>query len=206
MKARDSYGLVFDDVKKMQAMKHLQSVEAGPNPPPPGTAEGVPNANNDSAVVPYTDTSLVQRQPTNAPNQIANVVRKAPTMPKPKWHAPWKLYRVIAGHLGWVRCVTVEPGNEWFATGAADRIIKIWDLATGQLKVSLTGHVSTVRGLAVSSRHPYLFSCGEDRQVKCWDLEYNKVSSSSCSFFLTEYKLYKYYDLFHNLFNLFHSN
>lgn len=163
----------------MQAMKHLQGIEAGPNPPPPGTAEAVPNANNDSAVVPYTDTSLVQRQPTNTQNQIANIVRKAPTMPKPKWHAPWKLYRVIAGHLGWVRCVTVEPGNEWFATGAADRIIKIWDLATGQLKVSLTGHVSTVRGLAVSSRHPYLFSCGEDRQVKCWDLEYNKVSSSS---------------------------
>lgn len=65
---------------------------------------------------------------------------------------------------------------QWFATGAADRIIKIWDLASGQLKVSLTGHVSTVRGLAVSGRHPYLFSCGEDRQVKCWDLEYNKVS------------------------------
>jgi len=23
------------------------------------------------------------------------VPRKAPTMPKPQWHAPWKLYRVI---------------------------------------------------------------------------------------------------------------
>lgn len=47
-------------------------------------------------------------------------------MPKPKWHPPWKLYRVISGHLGWVRCVTVEPGNEWFATGAADRVIKVF--------------------------------------------------------------------------------
>ena len=102
-------------------------------------------------------------------------IRKAPTMPKPVWHAPWKLYRVISGHMGWVRCVTVEPGNEWFATGAADRVIKIWDLASGKLKLSLTGHVSVVRGLAVSNRQPYLFSCGEDRQVKCWDLEYNKV-------------------------------
>lgn len=62
-----------------------------------------------------------------------------------------------------------------FATGAADRVIKIWDLASGKLKLSLTGHVSTVRGLAISPRHPYLFSCGEDRQVKCWDLETNKV-------------------------------
>ena len=82
---------------------------------------------------------------------------------KPTYHPPWKLVRVISGHLGWVRSVAVEPGNKWFATGAGDRVIKIWDLASGELKLSLTGHISTVRGLAVSSRHPYLFSCGEDK-------------------------------------------
>ncbi|KAE8630116.1 hypothetical protein XENTR_v10000700 [Xenopus tropicalis] len=74
----------------------------------------------------------------------ALVAKKAPTMPKPQWHPPWKLYR-------------------------------IWDLASGKLKLSLTGHISTVRGVIVSGRSPYLFSCGEDKQVKCWDLEYNKV-------------------------------
>ncbi|KAI4901850.1 hypothetical protein NFI96_034597 [Prochilodus magdalenae] len=103
------------------------------------------------------------------------IPRKAPTMPKPQWHPPWKLYRVISGHLGWVRSIAVEPGNQWFVTGSADRTIKIWDLASGKLKLSLTGHISTVRGVAVSTRSPYLFSCGEDKQVKCWDLEYNKV-------------------------------
>ncbi|XP_033826300.1 pleiotropic regulator 1 [Periophthalmus magnuspinnatus] len=103
------------------------------------------------------------------------LVRRAPTMPKPQWHPPWKLFRVISGHLGWVRCLAVEPGNQWFVTGSADRTIKIWDLASGKLKLSLTGHISTVRGVAVSTRSPYLFSCGEDKQVKCWDLEYNKV-------------------------------
>ncbi|KAK3597718.1 hypothetical protein CHS0354_040094 [Potamilus streckersoni] len=107
--------------------------------------------------------------------QQALVPKKAPTMPKPTWHPPWKLFRVISGHQGWVRCIAVEPGNEWFATGAADRIIKIWDLASGTLKLSLTGHISAVRGLAVSPRQPYLFSCGEDKQVRCWDLEYNKA-------------------------------
>ncbi|KDQ12605.1 hypothetical protein BOTBODRAFT_161490 [Botryobasidium botryosum FD-172 SS1] len=94
---------------------------------------------------------------------------------KPDYHPPWKLMRVISGHLGWVRSVAVEPGNKWFATGAGDRVVKIWDLASGELKLSLTGHISTVRGLAVSPRHPYLFSCGEDKMVKCWDLESNKV-------------------------------
>ncbi|CAH1777862.1 unnamed protein product [Owenia fusiformis] len=111
----------------------------------------------------------------NPGKDMSLVPKKAPTMPKPTWHAPWKLYRVLSGHLGWVRCIAVEPGNEWFATGSGDRVIKIWDLATGTLKLSLTGHISAVRGLAVSARQPYLFSCGEDKQVKCWDLEYNKV-------------------------------
>ncbi|KAF8542121.1 WD40-repeat-containing domain protein [Trichophaea hybrida] len=103
------------------------------------------------------------------------VRKEAPQQIKPVWHAPWKLMRVISGHLGWVRALTVEPGNRWFATGAGDRTIKIWDLAAGTLRLTLTGHISTVRGLAVSSRHPYMFSCGEDKMVKCWDLESNRV-------------------------------
>lgn len=105
-----------------------------------------------------------------------SLVRKQTAQqPKPEWHAPWKLMRVISGHLGWVRSLAVEPGNQWFASGAGDRTIKIWDLASGSLRLTLTGHISTVRGLAVSPRHPYLFSCGEDKMVKCWDLETNKV-------------------------------
>eukprot|EP00158_Paraphelidium_tribonemae_P008878 Partr_v1_DN28714_c0_g1_i2_m63106 putative Pleiotropic regulator 1 len=95
--------------------------------------------------------------------------------PPPEWHAPWKLMRVISGHQGWVRAVAVDVGNEWFATGGADRLIKIWDLASGTLKLSLTGHISVIRGLAISARHPYLFSASEDKQIKCWDLEVNKV-------------------------------
>ena len=66
---------------------------------------------------------------------------------QPKWHAPWKLYRVIAGHTGWVKCAAIEPNNEWFATGSNDRTIKIWDLATGTIKLTYTGHVAAVKDL-----------------------------------------------------------
>lgn len=62
---------------------------------------------------------------SGGPGSQALAPRRAPAMPKPKWHPPWKLMRVIAGHQGWVRCVAVEPGNEWFATGSNDRIIKV---------------------------------------------------------------------------------
>ena len=53
------------------------------------------------------------------------VLRKAMQTTRPEWHPPWKLMRVISGHLGWVRCIAVEPGNEWFATGSSDRTIKV---------------------------------------------------------------------------------
>jgi pleiotropic regulator 1 len=110
-----------------------------------------------------------------APFSASVIKRMAAHWPRPDWHAPWKLYRVISGHLGWVRSIAVDPGNAWFATGSGDRTIKIWDLASGQLKLTLTGHIEQVTGVAVSDRHPYMFSVGLDKMVKCWDLEYNKV-------------------------------
>jgi pleiotropic regulator 1 len=67
-----------------------------------------------------------------------------------------------------------------FATGGADRVIKIFDLAKASvgasdaLKLTLTGHISPVRGLAFSDRHPYLFSGGEDKMVKVKSICYLK--------------------------------
>ncbi|KAK6594172.1 pre-mRNA splicing factor prp46 [Botrytis cinerea] len=149
--------------------------------------EGIPSRIESSGA--GSSTSLIIRGKDAPPNAngpsistaqsnlpSSSLVRKQNfVQAKPEWHAPWKLMRVISGHLGWVRALAVEPENRWFASGAGDRTIKIWDLATGGLKLTLTGHISTVRGLAVSPRHPYLFSCGEDKMVKCWDLETNKV-------------------------------
>lgn len=126
----------------------------------------------------------------------AQLAKRIPSAwPRPVWHAPWRMYRVVAGHLGWaptahhrllqamlfyvlvlcllpcwgrrlcrpwqqhalaspmksvmrlcrwVRSLAVDPGNEFFATGSADRTIKIWDLASGQLKLTLTGHIEQV--------------------------------------------------------------
>lgn len=76
--------------------------------------------------IPSTNiSSSLSNSGTNVINNAIVTPKKAPSMAKPTWHAPWKLYRVISGHLGWVRCCAVEPGNEWFATGSADRVIKV---------------------------------------------------------------------------------
>ena len=188
IKAKDDYGLVLDMPKEDRQSKTKQTQEKiiicneeaqGENAEPVDETE----IEQEIRQAPIFPTSRPSEQKSDskalslfASNQTAMAHRRNTiSMPKPEWHAPWKLYRVISGHMGWVRCIDVDPSNEWFVTGGSDRIIKIWDLATGGLKLSLTGHVSTVRGVCVSNRHPYLFSCGEDKQVKCWDLECNKV-------------------------------
>ena len=171
-------------------IKPLQPTQNRSNhtPNPDSGAQFVPDydsqVSNGSFKRPQTSQALIIAKPSlrsagaaNSidPGAITTAVARNIQPARPSWHAPWKLMRVISGHLGWVRALAVEPDNQWFASGAGDRTIKIWDLASGSLRLTLTGHISTVRGLAVSSRHPYLFSCGEDKMVKCWDLETNKV-------------------------------
>lgn len=165
----------YNEVQKLPsslAEKQAKAEAAGRGKRPKARSEK--GAATSTALVRSSAAAGAQNNGDKAPTSL--VRRPAVSQqPKPEWHAPWKLMRVISGHLGWVRSLAVEPNNEWFASGAGDRTIKIWDLATGALRLTLTGHISTVRGLAVSPRHPYLFSCGEDKMVKCWDLETNKV-------------------------------
>ena len=155
---------LIEDVQRSQKFKSYQRLNADYSRNEPSTALTV--------AVPTTRPAMTAHSSTPG----SHVIRRENYQPvKPEWHAPWKLRRVTSGHMGWVRALAVEPGNEWFASGGGDRIIKIWDLASGTLRLSLTGHIHTIRGLVVSPRHPYLFSCGEDRMVKCWDLTENKV-------------------------------
>jgi pleiotropic regulator 1 len=126
-----------------------------------GGKGAAPNATGPTPMRDTPSTALVRK----------DTVRQ----PKPEWHRPWKPFRVLAGSMGWVRSLCVDPDNQFFVSGSGDRTIKLWDLASGRLKLTLTGHISSVRGVEVSPRHPYLFSCGEDKMVKCWDLETNKV-------------------------------
>ena len=175
MKAPRSISLPKSDVSKLieeVTPKHLEKIPKqflikAKKPPQPSETFLTPELSNNSSQL------ALYREESPRIQGILAVANKKTV--KPVWHAPWKLMRVISGHQGWVRSVAVDPSNAWFATGSTDRTVKIWDLVSGQLKLTLTGHINTVRGLAVSEKHMYLFSCGEDKTVRCWDLEYNKI-------------------------------
>ncbi|KAH0904432.1 hypothetical protein HID58_043935 [Brassica napus] len=163
------------EVQKGVTEKALAVV--GPALPPRTLNDNTVHAGKSTTVLPAFGSSSERFSSWNL--STAALMERIPSRwPRPEWHAPWKSYRVIQGHLGWVRSVAFDSSNEWFCTGSADRTIKVWDVASGVLKLTLTGHIGQVRGLAVSNKDTYMFSAGDDKQVKCWDLEQNKVIRS----------------------------
>ena len=54
------------------------------------------------------------------------------------------------GHTRSINAVAFSPDNRWLASGGKDNVIKIWDLATGNILRTLYGHTANVNALVVS--------------------------------------------------------
>ena len=59
--------------------------------------------------------------------------------------------------------------KEYIVTGAQDNFIKVWDVATGQLKMTLKGHRSWVSSFCIIDDH--LYSSGQDGSILRWDFD-----------------------------------
>ena len=95
------------------------------------------------------------------------------------------------GHTKSANAVAFSPDNRWLASGGKDNVIKIWDLATGNVLRTLYGHASNINALAVSPDGKLLASGsgdvnderdlgiftqggvvgGEDNTVRIWSVE-----------------------------------
>jgi WD40 repeat protein len=66
------------------------------------------------------------------------------------------------GHTRSANAVVFSPDNRWLASGGKDNVIKIWDLANGNVLRTLYGHTSNVNALAVSPDGTLLVSGSGD--------------------------------------------
>ena len=80
---------------------------------------------------------------TSAPTQTPAPVTPATPGDKPE-------LILQTGHTRSANAVAFSPDNRWLASGGKDNVIKIWDLATGNVLRTLYGHTSNVNALAVS--------------------------------------------------------
>jgi hypothetical protein len=111
-----------------------------------------------------------------APPAAQRGPKKKPGRRKPKSAKPAELAeplavleRKLTGHEGWVQSVAVSPDGKWAASGSNDQTVKIWDLDTGQCRVTLEGHRGGIPCVAISPDGTRLLSGSEDDTIRLWE-------------------------------------
>ncbi|MCA9136138.1 MAG: hypothetical protein KDB00_05250 [Planctomycetales bacterium] len=74
-------------------------------------------------------------------------------------------------HDDTVLCVRFSPDGKTLASGGADRMVKLWDVESGELLKTLEGHTHHVTAIAWNVNQRQLASGSADESVKIWDLE-----------------------------------
>jgi len=89
------------------------------------------------------------------------------------WHVrDGSLAREITdAHSDTIFDVAFSEDGKYLASGAADRMVKVFRVADGQHVATFEGHTHHVLGVSWSADGKWLASGGADRVVKIWDLE-----------------------------------
>ena len=60
-------------------------------------------------------------------------------------------------------------GGQRIVSASDDSTLKVWDVRTGEARLTLQGHTATVAGCAVSPDGAFIVSASEDTTLKVWD-------------------------------------
>jgi WD40 repeat protein len=74
------------------------------------------------------------------------------------------------GHTAEIDTITWNVDNQQFATGSADRTIRIWDASTGRQTQILEGHQCRIQTLSWNPVDAQLASYSTDDTIRVWDV------------------------------------
>ncbi|MEO0768761.1 MAG: caspase family protein [Cyanobacteria bacterium J06649_4] len=91
------------------------------------------------------------------------------------WQTPWDQtdpapVRTLQAHTALVTAVAFSPDGTTLATAGRDEVIKLWNVADGQLIQTLTGHTGWTNAVSWSPDGRQLASGGEDKKLKIWEV------------------------------------
>ncbi len=75
---------------------------------------------------------------------------------------------VMRGHSDLITAMTFHPDGKTLATASLDRTIKLWDVITGELRLTLEGHPASIFTLAFTPDGDTLISADNTGTVKLW--------------------------------------
>src|SRR5262245_32200412 len=79
------------------------------------------------------------------------------------------------GHTALVHNIAVSPDGKELATAGFDDVVKIWEIATGKNKQTLTGHAKPVDCVAYRPDGKVLASSRNDNTIRLWNLADGKT-------------------------------
>ena len=85
------------------------------------------------------------------------------------------LRHTLAAHQQGALSVAFSPDSTLFASGGADSIVYLWDVATGQLRNTLRGHTNWIWALAFSPDGKTLASASSDQTIRLWHTQTGEV-------------------------------
>ncbi len=85
------------------------------------------------------------------------------------WKADGSVQATIVGHSDCIYAVAISPDGATIATASYDKLIKLWDAASGKEIKTLKDHTDAVYALAFTPDGRRLLSGAADRTVKVWD-------------------------------------
>ena len=74
-------------------------------------------------------------------------------------------------HSDTVMSIEFSRDGKYLVTGAADKFVKLWDIAAGKLIKAFEGHTHHVLGVAIKADNSLLASAGADNAIKIWNVE-----------------------------------
>lgn len=76
----------------------------------------------------------------------------------------------------YIRSVCFSPNGAYLATGAEDKVIRVWDIQNRSIKTKFTGHDQDIYSLDFARNGRLIASGSVDSTVRLWDLETNSLT------------------------------
>jgi WD40 repeat protein len=80
-----------------------------------------------------------------------------------------RAFALLAGHADRVTALAYAPDGKSLVSASADKTLKLWDVASGQLKFTLTNHLGLVTSVSYAPDGKSVASGSFDHSIKIWD-------------------------------------
>src|SRR5262249_49081397 len=88
-----------------------------------------------------------------------------------------RVVRVFKGHTHAIEGLALSRDGHWLASCGDQGTVRLWDVATGKVKHTLTGHKGMLFAVVFSPDGKHLASAGFDTTVRLWSVADGKSTA-----------------------------